>query len=235
MSRFFPAISARRVLGGSAHRWSEKLPAVVEAGLQRLYHFQHADGGWGWWECDKTNEGMTAYVLYGLSLCKKAGVEVDAAVAKRAATLLGDRLRKAVEAGEVPGWARMPLPVKVEPRVFALLALAEHETAFGGPSDPTMRLAQDLPAELGRLQELDADLAEALWVLDQPRERFDLSALVSDTLASLSRLAPAREALLRTFDDARRAQVEDRASATRTVLSPADAYLDIPGRDPSAG
>lgn len=97
-----------------------------------------------------------------------------------------------------------------------------------------MRLAQELPAELRRLQELDADLAEALWVLDQPPGRFDLSALAKDTLASLSQLASAREALLRTFDDSTRAQVEARAAATRHVLSPEDAYLEIPGRDPSA-
>jgi len=97
-----------------------------------------------------------------------------------------------------------------------------------------MRLAQELPAGLRRLQELDADFAEALWVLDQPRGRFNLSAMVDDTLASLSRLAPARAAFLATFDAATRAALEDRAQATRTVLSPADAYLEIPGRDPDA-
>jgi hypothetical protein len=97
-----------------------------------------------------------------------------------------------------------------------------------------MRLAQELPAGLRRLQELDADFAEALWVLDQPRGRFNLSAMVDDTLASLSRLAPARAAFLASFDDATRAALEDRAHATRTVLSPTDAYLEIPGRDPDA-
>ena len=97
-----------------------------------------------------------------------------------------------------------------------------------------MRLAQELPAGLRRLQELDADFAEALWVLDQPRRRFNLSAMVEDTLASLSRLAPARAAFLASFDDATRAALEDRAQATRTVLSPTDAYLEIPGRDPAA-
>src|SRR5512138_2418872 len=57
-----------------------------------------------------------------------------------------------------------------------------------------MLLAQDLPVGLRRLHELDADFAEALWVLDQPRGRFNLSAMIDDTLASLSRLAPARAA-----------------------------------------
>ena len=97
-----------------------------------------------------------------------------------------------------------------------------------------MRLAQELPAGLRRLQELDADFAEALWVLDQPRGRFNLTAMVNDTLASLRRLAPARAAFLATFDDSTRAALEDRAQATRTVLSPTDAYLEIPGRDPAA-
>jgi hypothetical protein len=97
-----------------------------------------------------------------------------------------------------------------------------------------MRLAQELPAGLRRLQELDADFAEALWVLDQPRGRFNLTAMVNDTLASLSRLVPARAAFLATFDDTTCAALEDRSQATRTVLSPTDAYLEIPGRDPAA-
>ena len=96
-----------------------------------------------------------------------------------------------------------------------------------------MRLAQDLPAPLRRLQELDADFAEALWVLDQPRGKFDLPAMIKDTLASLSRLPGARAALLASFDDATRAQLDERAQATREVISPADAYLEVPGRDPA--
>jgi len=97
-----------------------------------------------------------------------------------------------------------------------------------------MLLAQELPAGLRRLQELDADFAEALWVLDQPRGRFNLSAMIEDTWAALSRLAPARAAFLASFDDETKAAIEERAQATRTVLSPTDAYLEIPGRDPAA-
>ena len=95
-------------------------------------------------------------------------------------------------------------------------------------------LAQDLPAGLRQLQELDADLAEALWVLDQRRGRFNLSAMIEDTLASLNRLPPARARFLAAFDDATRAAIEERAQVTRMVLAPSDAYLEIPGRDPAA-
>src|SRR5882724_820377 len=97
-----------------------------------------------------------------------------------------------------------------------------------------MLLAQELPAGLQRLQEPDADLAEALWVLDQPRGRFNLAAMIEDTLASLNRLVSARATFLASFDDDTKAAIEERAQATRTVLSPTDAYLEIPGRDPAA-
>jgi hypothetical protein len=97
-----------------------------------------------------------------------------------------------------------------------------------------MRLAQQLPVQLRRLQELDADFAEALWVLDQPSGTFDLSAMIEDTMASLNRLPAAREAFLATFDAPTRTEVEERAQLTRGVLSPQDAYLEIPGRDPDA-
>jgi hypothetical protein len=97
-----------------------------------------------------------------------------------------------------------------------------------------MLLAQDLPAELRRLQELDADFGEALWVLDQPPGKFDLAAMARDTLASLDRVPAAREAFLAVFDAPTRAQLGARVQATRSMLSPEDAYLDIPGRHPAA-
>lgn len=96
-----------------------------------------------------------------------------------------------------------------------------------------LRLTQDLPAELGRLQELDADFAEALWVLDQPRGRFDLTAMTRDTVESLARLPAARERFLALFDGLTRELLEQRVQVTRGGLSPDDAYLEIPGGDPS--
>jgi hypothetical protein len=97
-----------------------------------------------------------------------------------------------------------------------------------------MLLAQELPAEVRLLQGLDADFAEALWVLDQPSGKFDLSAMARDTLVSLNRVPTAREAFLAVFDAATRGLLEARVQTTRSILSPEDAYLDIPGRDPAA-
>jgi hypothetical protein len=97
-----------------------------------------------------------------------------------------------------------------------------------------MRIAQHLPVQLRRLQELDADFAEVLYVLERPPSRLDWDAMINDTRASLNRLPALREAFLATFDASRRTELEERASLTRGVLSLTDAYLEIPGGDPDA-
>jgi hypothetical protein len=97
-----------------------------------------------------------------------------------------------------------------------------------------MRLAQDLPMQLRRLQELDADFAEALYVLDRPPSGLDWKAMIGDTRVSLQRLETAREALLARFDAPTRAELEERARSIRDALLLQDAYLEIPGRDPDA-
>ena len=53
------------------------LNTMVRAGLDRLYSFQHDDGGWGWWPDDQSRVFMTAYVVSGLGQAKDAGYTVD--------------------------------------------------------------------------------------------------------------------------------------------------------------
>jgi uncharacterized protein YfaS (alpha-2-macroglobulin family) len=49
----------------------------VQAGMERLYSFQHDDGGWGWWPDDQSMVFMTAYVVSGLGHAESAGYTVD--------------------------------------------------------------------------------------------------------------------------------------------------------------
>ena len=81
MSRFLPTVvvadAFKEINAPVSEATKTKLPDMVAKGLQRLYSFQHSDGGWGWWENDNTNPYMTAYVVYGLALAEKAGYNID--------------------------------------------------------------------------------------------------------------------------------------------------------------
>jgi len=55
----------------------EELDRIEKASLERLYDFQHADGGWGWWKEGTAINWMTAYVLWGLDLARSAEVAVE--------------------------------------------------------------------------------------------------------------------------------------------------------------
>jgi len=80
MSRFLPAVVAAGALRRAGLRnpgLEAELPRMVDAGLQKLYGFQHDDGGWGWWNDDDTDGWMTAYVVFGLATARQAGIAVD--------------------------------------------------------------------------------------------------------------------------------------------------------------
>ncbi len=80
MSSFLPNIlvtKAVKDLGLTPPPASAELNQKIAAGLQRLYMFQHDDGGWGWWQTDETHPFMTAYVVAGLAQAKDAGYPID--------------------------------------------------------------------------------------------------------------------------------------------------------------
>lgn len=54
----------------------QKLDDLVKQGLNRLYDFQRADGGWGWWKEGESDHFMSAYVVWGLVLAREAGLDV---------------------------------------------------------------------------------------------------------------------------------------------------------------
>ncbi len=69
-----------------------ELDDITKQSLERLYDFQHADGGWGWWKQGDSDHYMTAYVLWGLSLAHNAGIEVKPEVMRRANSYLDKTL-----------------------------------------------------------------------------------------------------------------------------------------------
>ncbi len=66
MSSFLPDVlvaDALQKLGVKSNIDPQTLHKQVQAGLDRLYTYQHEDGGWGWWQTDDSHAFMTAYVL----------------------------------------------------------------------------------------------------------------------------------------------------------------------------
>ncbi len=96
MSRFLPTVVVANAfikLNAPVSEATKKdLPLMVNKGLQRLYGFQHSDGGWGWWENDESNPFMTAYVVYGLSIAKQANYEIQAGVLNRGVSAIKTHL-----------------------------------------------------------------------------------------------------------------------------------------------
>ncbi|MFY9609864.1 MAG: alpha-2-macroglobulin family protein [Blastocatellia bacterium] len=118
MSRFLPAVITRktlkdlglkpetvmgRIFGGietdtaakthpKGPQDLRKLDDMTRQGLERLYSFQHDDGGWGWWKEGQSDHFMTAYVVWGLVLARDAGNEIDTARLTRAVDHLDKEL-----------------------------------------------------------------------------------------------------------------------------------------------
>jgi uncharacterized protein YfaS (alpha-2-macroglobulin family) len=91
MSGFLPDIvvkDAVQSLGLKTQLNEASLQEKIAAGLDRLYNFQHPDGGWGWWETDDSHPFMTAYVVAGLVQARNTGTAVKQAAIDKGAQWL---------------------------------------------------------------------------------------------------------------------------------------------------
>ncbi|MEE9311098.1 MAG: MG2 domain-containing protein, partial [Planctomycetota bacterium] len=124
MSRFLPAVVVRKTLEDAgisledigkrraamdydgvnpqAAYWYKRSPVfnsdvmnnIINSGIKRLSLFQHGDGGWGWWRGGRSDNYMSAYVVFGLHTAKQAGVKFDYNMLTRGVKFLGDQARK---------------------------------------------------------------------------------------------------------------------------------------------
>jgi hypothetical protein len=97
-----------------------------------------------------------------------------------------------------------------------------------------LHLAQALPPALRKLFDLDATLAEALWVLDQPQGAgFDTVAMTRDAWATLAAIPQAFAEVLERLSPADAEALTPAMETVYETLSRQDAYLQVPGRDPT--
>ena len=88
---------------------------------------------------------------------------------------------------------------------------------------------------LQQLFELDADCAEALWALDQPPGRFDLGAMLRDTLAALEQIPIDCTIFRKNLSARARSRLASLEPVVRNSLDPREAYNMLPGTDPQNG
>ncbi|HEX7330279.1 MAG TPA: MG2 domain-containing protein [Pyrinomonadaceae bacterium] len=181
MSRFLPAVITAKTLrdlglkpetamhkifggiepssGAATHPNGRKdlkeLEKITRLSLERLYDFQHPDGGWGWWKEGESDHFMTAYVVWGMSLAKQADINANSEVMERAAAFLDKELVEKETSYDTQAWMLHSLAVyhamkkeevsKVQQTAFtnlwnnrdklnaytrALLALAAHHYGY---------------------------------------------------------------------------------------------------------
>lgn len=85
------------------HDLSE-LDVVTKQSLERLYNFQHSDGGWGWWKDGNSDHFMTAYVIWGMTLAQQAGINVKPEVLSNAVGYLDKELVEEETNNDVQAW-----------------------------------------------------------------------------------------------------------------------------------
>ena len=58
----------------------KEINEMILSGINRVYGFQHSDGGWGWWENDASTVIMTSIVLYALNQINELGFRINSNV-----------------------------------------------------------------------------------------------------------------------------------------------------------
>ncbi|NOZ06097.1 MAG: hypothetical protein GXP41_07070 [Chloroflexi bacterium] len=119
VSKFLPNVVTYRAvtkLGVERPDLEADLRENVAVEIQKLYRFQHTDGGWGWWQGDDSNAWLTAYALLGLVEAKKGEFAVDEAVTERAVHYLRTDLGRSTDVQN---------PTNANTRAFVLYVLAE--------------------------------------------------------------------------------------------------------------
>jgi len=197
MSSFLPNIIVRqavRDLGLKVDLNQVALQEKIRQGLDRLYSFQHEDGGWGWWETDNSHPFMTAYVVAGLAQAEAAGVSIQKeALAKGAAWVRASFTRDSKLAPDLRAY--MAYALAGQPKPLPLGSLYEQRSKLSAYGQAILGLALE-QAKDARASELAAglernvqqDQEQASWPATRD-EMLDFSAdLTSEATAWAVRL-----------------------------------------------
>ncbi|MEZ4582830.1 MAG: alpha-2-macroglobulin family protein [Caldilineaceae bacterium] len=205
MSRVLPTAAAAQVYRelGLDNPKAAELPAIVNEGLQRLYGFQHDDGGWGWFFDDEGSIYTTAYVLFGLTAVQQSGFDVDADVLARGFAALAQRYPEMNHAG-MQAFVQYVLAYAGQGDLAAARALLARAGELDAAGLATLALTFDLVGAGDEAQPLVDRLltlarstsTTAYWPAVETWDEFHWRMMTSDdkntalAVAALARLRP---------------------------------------------
>lgn len=206
MSKALPnAVVGRAMnqLGVTNPTLQAELPGQINASIQRLYGFQHYDGGWGWWYDDNSHDYQTAWVIFGLAQVADAGYEIDPGVIERGVEWLNNR---------------PPAEVDARTRAFAYYAMA----LAGLPNEA---LTRNLTENRHILNGDEFSLAALALTLHEMGE----DELAAEVLAELGETAVSRDGSVYWQGASEDGYYDNKvmASNTRTTAIALSAYSQI--------
>ncbi len=147
MSSFLPDIMVSKAvteLGLKEPIDPSDLNQKIQAGLDRLYSFQHDDGGWGWWVNDGSHPFMTAYVVAGLSEAREEGIAVRSESIEHGVTWLRKALASDEQlAPDLRAYVGYALALAGQPDTGALNALDKNKSKLSPYGSALLGLAFD--------------------------------------------------------------------------------------------
>ena len=170
MSSFLPNIivtAAVRDLGLKSNLDPAATQEKIRAGLERLYSFQHEDGGWGWWQTDESHPFMTAYVVAGLAQAKSAGVEIKQdSMARGAAWVAQEFVKDPKLAADLRAYMQYSLALAGQPDVNGLGQVYAQRAKLSPYGLAVLGLAMELAKDV-RASGIAAALAQSAQQDDQ--------------------------------------------------------------------
>ncbi len=169
VSRFLPNVltyNALKTLGIENKELAERLPGLVDEGLNKLYLQQNPDGGWGWWhnsEWPSSSPHVSAYVVFALLKAQQSGISVKQDVLENGIAYLQTQIKAVRDYKHFRN---------ANQQAWLLYVLAEGRAA---PQDKLNEL-YDNREKLSYYAR--AYLAQALWLYNRSDNR--LATLLSD-------------------------------------------------------
>ena len=207
MSRALPNAVVSRAFGelGLEPPADLDLDRLVNESAQRLYGFQHDDGGWGWWTSDPSTPYQTAWVVFGLATMADAGHEIDSGVVERGVAYLNEHLAEAD--ARTRATMLYSLAAAGQPNGPAALDLAAESAALDAFSLAGLALALDAAGEseaagriMDRLEEtVIIQNGRAHWGLRRADGQYNSKTMASATrstalaLSAFVKLRPGSE------------------------------------------